>query len=319
MPDVYLFDSASDVACQQWDAFIAGCPMSTFLHTRRFLSYHKERFIDQSLIFSDAHGRWLAVMPAAVNPNDAAEVISHPGITYSGIVYPQACSTTTVVACLRAAAGYYRGAGYQRLLYRCVPPIFHTCVRSDDVFALHSLGAKLYRTDLSCATYLVDNDAIISHSEEAMHTITSRPLVTAAWEVIDALLRGKYGVSPVHSADELCHLAALFPDQIRFYAWMPDDENIAAIIVIFVLNGVYHCQYIAGNFPHDHSRTVPRLMRSIAYRARHEGARYLSYGASTDKEEILNSNLMRFKMKCIKKNTVAFTYQCYCLPLDIRI
>ena len=33
-----------------WDEMVAHCPMATFLHTRRFLAYHLDRFRDVSLL-----------------------------------------------------------------------------------------------------------------------------------------------------------------------------------------------------------------------------------------------------------------------------
>ena len=41
-----------------WDGFCEGALQSTLLHTRRFLSYHGDRFADRSLIIEEA-GKWI--------------------------------------------------------------------------------------------------------------------------------------------------------------------------------------------------------------------------------------------------------------------
>src|SRR4051812_20508138 len=69
-----------------WDDLVQEAPMGTFLHTRRFLSYHGERFRDASLLLRE-RGGVRALFPAAVDPADPACVASHPGATYGGVVH----------------------------------------------------------------------------------------------------------------------------------------------------------------------------------------------------------------------------------------
>ena len=71
----------------RWDALVASAVNATFLHTRRFLSYHGERFADRSSIVCDSDGRIVGVFPAALDPADPGVVVSHPGITYGGLVH----------------------------------------------------------------------------------------------------------------------------------------------------------------------------------------------------------------------------------------
>src|ERR1700730_17163182 len=77
----------SDDQSYLWDEFLKSCPMATFLHSRKFLSYHENRFKDESLIVTDDDGSWLGVFPSAVDNADSSQIISHPGITYGGLVH----------------------------------------------------------------------------------------------------------------------------------------------------------------------------------------------------------------------------------------
>ena len=45
-----------------WDELVDGAPMGTLLHTRRFLSYHGDRFNDRSLVVQDDRDRLVVGM-----------------------------------------------------------------------------------------------------------------------------------------------------------------------------------------------------------------------------------------------------------------
>src|SRR5438128_272608 len=136
---------------ERWDEVARKAPMGTFLHTRRFLSYHGDRFRDASLLITDARGRVSGVLPAALDPADPARVVSHPGATYGGLVHDGALYVDDVRAALEAACAHYRDAGLQVLRYKPVPHIYHVAPSADDVFALTALAATRVRCDLSCA------------------------------------------------------------------------------------------------------------------------------------------------------------------------
>ena len=60
--------------------------MATFLHTRCFLAYHHDRFRDVSLLLANDR-EIVGLFPAAVDPGDVRRVVSHPGITYGGLLH----------------------------------------------------------------------------------------------------------------------------------------------------------------------------------------------------------------------------------------
>ena len=53
----------------RWDEIAERAPMGTFLHTRRFLSYHGERFRDASVLVTDDDDtpRWIRLTPCALS------------------------------------------------------------------------------------------------------------------------------------------------------------------------------------------------------------------------------------------------------------
>ena len=82
----------------EWDRFCGESLQGTFLHTRRFLSYHGERFDDRSLIV-EQDGRWAGIFPAA-RTGQASMIISHPGITYGGVLHRGVLFGSRMIAAL---------------------------------------------------------------------------------------------------------------------------------------------------------------------------------------------------------------------------
>ena len=78
----YLPDQAA-----AWDDLVARAVNGTMLHTRRYLSYHGDRFRDRSLLITNSRGWPIGALPAAEDPADASVVTSHPGLTYGGLVH----------------------------------------------------------------------------------------------------------------------------------------------------------------------------------------------------------------------------------------
>ena len=72
---------------EAWGTLTAESWNGTFLHQRRFIAYHGERFQDLSLIAEDDRGRIIGVLPAALHPERTGTVVSHPGLTYGGVVH----------------------------------------------------------------------------------------------------------------------------------------------------------------------------------------------------------------------------------------
>src|SRR3712207_2892831 len=109
---------------EAWDRLTAAAGNGTFLHERRFLAYHGERFRDLSLVVEDNRGRIIGVFPAALDPGRTDTVVSHPGLTYGGVVHKGALRGTAMLDVLQGICGMYREMGLQYLRYKVVPYIY---------------------------------------------------------------------------------------------------------------------------------------------------------------------------------------------------
>src|SRR5580700_5722373 len=125
-----------------WEALVEASCNGTFLHTRRFLSYHGDRFEDRSLVVTDGKGKVRGVLPAAVDPTDKSRISSHPGLTYGGLVHDGSLRGEAVVTTMGAIAAHYRGIGAEKLWYKCVPTIHHRVAAQDDLYAFFRLRAS---------------------------------------------------------------------------------------------------------------------------------------------------------------------------------
>src|SRR4051812_28533721 len=126
----------------RWDELVARAPMATFLHTRRFLSYHGDRFEDASALVLDEQGELAGVLPAAIDPEDRQRVVSHPGATFGGLVHDGRLSGDRAQDALAAVCAHYAGRDLKVLRYGPVPHIYHRSPSADDVWALAELGAQ---------------------------------------------------------------------------------------------------------------------------------------------------------------------------------
>jgi len=90
-----------------WDRLVGESWSGTFLHERRFLAYHGDRFADLSLVVEDDRGYIVGVFPAALDPAQGDVVTSHPGSTYGGVVHSEALRGIAMLEALRAIATTY--------------------------------------------------------------------------------------------------------------------------------------------------------------------------------------------------------------------
>ena len=89
-----------------WDNFCNASYHSTFLHSQKFISYHKNKFKDHSVII-ESNGKWLGLFPAAEDLTDAASIISHPGLTYGGIIHQGDLRGQAMIDALSMLKDYY--------------------------------------------------------------------------------------------------------------------------------------------------------------------------------------------------------------------
>jgi hypothetical protein len=287
-----------------WDGLVGRSCNGTFMHTRRFISYHGDRFRDRSLVLTDRRGNVTGVFPAAADPADPGLVVSHPGLTYGGLVHDGSVRGESMIGAIGAIAGHYRAAGYQRLRYKAVPSIYHTVPAADDHYALFRLGARRHRSDLSATVDLASRGRVTQRrlrsrkqAEAAgVRTREDWALVADFWPVLEQNLARRHGARPVHSLAEIQLLHDRFGDEITLISAMIGDELVGGT-VLFAAGPVLHMQYTATTQAGRDSFATDLVMEQAIGTAAERGFRFFDFGTCTvDEGRDLNQDLYGFKV-----------------------
>lgn len=286
-----------------WDALVARSTAGTFLHTRRFLSYHGERFTDCSLMLEDERGGLAGVFPAALDPVDASIVVSHPGISYGGVLHAGELTGAFAVRACEAICAYYSEQGKRLLRYKAVPPIYHRMPAQDDVYALFRMNAVLYRRDLSTAIDLSARGSIserrrrgVKKAQQAgLQVVAALDALEEFWDVLTENLSSRHAVKPVHTTDEMQLLRARFPAEIELLVAKRDGRVLAGVL-LFDSERVSHAQYTASTEAGRECGALDAVLETAIERAVAAGRRYFDFGVSTEQAgEFLNEGLYAFK------------------------
>lgn len=285
-----------------WDKFCGDALQATLLHTRRFLSYHRDRFVDCSLIIEE-EGNYVGLFPAALSPNDDNCAVSHPGITYGGVLHKGALRGERMIFALTEICGYYKSQGLKRLLYKAVPSMYHRFPAQDDLYALFRVGAKLTRCDLSSAIDIKNRLPVSGRRKRSLKKAVKAGLVIREgaeflpdlWAVLADNLERKYGAQPVHNLGEITSLVDRFPASIRCVCGVLNDTTVAGVL-IFSTPMVNHAQYIASSDAGYEISALDAVFDHCIDITALEGKRWFDFGTSNEKAGmILNDSLYRFK------------------------
>jgi len=286
-----------------WDDFIENEALNaTFLHSRKFLSYHGSRFNDQSLMVYD-DGKLIAVFPAAHHPREDGVIVSHPGATFGGVVFGQHCRGERCLSALHVVASYYKDVGIKRLVYKAVPLIFHQAPLQDDLYALFRMQAKRIRCDISA---VIDSSLRLKVSKGRKYEINKarkigveivegENILGDIYFLIKENLWNAHHANPVHSQEELLNIYQRCPGNIRFMASAVKGEVVAGVIM-FNSGRVAHTQYIASNDKGRRMGALDLLIEHCIQDAFKKGFRYFDFGISNEDEgRTLNQGLYRYK------------------------
>lgn len=287
---------------EEWDEFCKTTQQGTFLHSRRFLSYHGERFRDRSLVLK-RDDAILALLPAAEKLGDSETVVSHPGITYGGLLHSGKVMGGDTIEVFQSVVTHYAQLGYKRFIYKAVPRIYHQVPCDDDLYAMFRLGATRIRCDLSSTINLTNRLPLSSRRKRSLIKAKKAGvtiecglhLLQSIWEILKENLKNKHNAEPVHTLAEITHLADLFPENIQSDCAMIDGEIIAGVIT-FKTATCLHAQYIASSEKGYNTSALDIIFQNAITKASKSGCQWFDFGTSNENQGlILNQGLYRFK------------------------
>lgn len=283
---------------QEWDSFIGKSKNGTFLFKRGYMEYHNDRFEDYSLLVYDKK-KLRAVLPANVK-DDILQ--SHGGLTYGGLISDGCMTTETAMEVFSEINKYLLEQGIEKVVYKPTPWIYHTLPAEEDLYAIIQVcGAKLISREISSTVYLPNRPKFSQLRRRCVNKARRNGIIVREsndiatfWNILNANLEGRYGVSPVHTEKELSLLVSRFPDSIKLFMAYDGEEALGGTLV-FVMNEIVHTQYIAAS---PKGKTVGALDMVFDELINEEFSnyRFLDFGKSTEHHGIwLNKNLIHQK------------------------
>lgn len=279
-----------------WDALVERSRNGNLLHRRGYMDYHADRFVDGSLMI-ERNGEVAAVFPANLQDKLA---VSHGGLTYAGLIMSHALRAESTLAVFEQIAGHYRARGVERLIYKAVPHVFHAYPAEEDLYALHRLGARLKRRDLSSVIALQQSFRFSEGRRRAVNKASKAGislLINGDPAEFHALLveaLRKHDAVPTHSLPELRLLQARFPRQIVLHEARREGVLLAGVVV-YDFGKVVHTQYLAASAQGRRLDALNLLLAELITFVYAERS-WFSFGISTERQgQLLNTGLITQK------------------------
>ncbi len=309
-----------------WDHFVKNTSLNgSFLQMRCFLNYHKNRFVDHSLIFLKGQ-EVVAVMPAC--EGDGGErLISHAGATFGGIVIGKEWAKLSEFQwILEELETYVVVEGFKELEIRMPSWLYQSNDFHMEIldFILKNHGFN----DMFEVGFYMDLQNMDEDFEKYYAPLRRRKLKKAGknglqfkllkndddkkefYNVLEDNYR-KFETHPVHSYEEMRDLEQhCIPGNLFFYGVFLQDIMIAGSMVFdFNEKKTFHTQYLASK--RDYLEYCPNefLYTNLIKESRKLGYRFISFGNATlEHGAVLNENLALFKESFNMESYINKTY-----------
>ena len=262
------------------------------------MDYHQDRFEDFSLMVFEKD-KLVALVPANRVGN---EIHSHQGLSYGGILLQQNSGFAEVLQVFKSTLSYLVKMSVEFLHLKLVPKIYHKLPSDEIDYLLFLINAKLTRRDLSETICLNKKNGISSNRKRGLKKAHKNRLFVNETETFDDFwnhvlipnLQRKFGISPVHSLEEIKSLKSKFPRQIRQFNVYNDLEVVAGV-TIFETEMVAHAQYISAD---ENKQLLGSLDIAFDYLINevYKNKPYFDFGISNEQQgKIINLGLLSWK------------------------
>ncbi|MFT5238945.1 MAG: hypothetical protein ACI9M9_002562 [Flavobacteriaceae bacterium] len=295
-----------------WDIFIEQAKNATFLFSRDFIEYHKDRFTDYSLLVHKGK-ELVGLVPANLVEN---KLYSHQGLTYGGLVLNNKSKLVDVSDYFAAVLSFLNSEGIDSLYIKLLPNIYHLLPSDELQYLLFITEAKLVRTDVSSTIELGNALKIKSNRMEGVKKakkhnlrITEGAEFDEFWdEILVPNLKERHNAAPVHSLDEIKDLNSSFPNSIlQFNVY--DGNKLVAGATIFETKNVTHAQYISANADKQTLGSLDFLFEYLI-KTRFKDKKYFDFGTSNENSgKNVNKGLQYWKECFGARSIVHQTYE----------
>lgn len=292
-----------DQSSELWDQNIKDSVNFCLMGTRKFLSYHKNRFIDQSISIYD-QGRWVASLPAAVDLKNPTKVVSHPGATFGGVYFHKDIRGKDQLDLLHQCLNYYRGLGFKELSLRPVPTFYRREPVEDDFFGIYQNGGKIEFCRPTSTISLqqwgplsVTKGRKSSRNKAALAGVEIRrgfEFLDPFWITLVNNLKLIHQATPVHSIDEMKDLINRFPESLELFVALKDSEVLAGALC-FSHTKVFHTQYMSNTTLGRKISALDFVIYQAISFAKDKNMSYFDFGTSQCMDGSIDEDLYFYK------------------------
>ncbi|MCF7840902.1 MAG: GNAT family N-acetyltransferase, partial [Candidatus Marinimicrobia bacterium] len=264
----------------------------------------------------------LAVFPAAEVVRDGKRwLISHPGASYGGFVYPLELSIRDSFDLVNGLKQYARRQGFDAIRLTLPPAIYQQRVSNYIDFALVKHGFEYAKRDISSMLTIEATPEDNLAKFRATHRTAVRKALRQGveirlsddyptfYDILEHNLKIRHGVTPTHTLEELIQLKDMYPDKISLHAAFNKDRMVAGVVNFIVNPQVVLAFYISHDEEYQHLRAVNLLFYEIIKWCHAQGSKYLDFGIFTVDMEP-NFGLGRFKENFGASGVFRDTFQC---------
>ncbi|MGE0051886.1 MAG: GNAT family N-acetyltransferase [Arcobacter sp.] len=281
-----------------WNEFVKNSKNSHFFFQRDYMEYHSDRFEDFSLMFFDETDKLIAMLPANIKENI---LYSHQGLTFGGFLVDDKMKTETMLEIFELLKQFLKEKNIVKIVYKCIPYIYHIKPSEEDRYGLFRNDAKLIRRDVTSTIDLTEQVryskgrkwTINKAKKESIQTFESDDYETF-WKLLTSVLEANHEAKPVHTLEEMIKLALLFPKNIKLFL-AKKDERIVSGALIYENQNIVHTQYLANS---EEGRELGALDLLIDYLIKdiYKNKKYFDFGISNeDAGRYLNTGLIAQK------------------------
>ncbi|MBT0813167.1 hypothetical protein KIH41_17930 [Litoribacter ruber] len=227
-----------------WESLLQSSRNGTFMHSRNYMDYHRDRFEDCSVIIHQ-DGRPVAIFPAHW---EGGKVYSHKGLTFGGLVLGNGVGDEEMEKVVGALIDHFRREEVSEIHIKCIPDFYLEDGQDRLRKALLKFGATLTAINIIHAVPLPSTigeraDYKIRNSQRISPEIRKADSFQPFWEkVLIPHLYNKFGNRPVHSLQEITQLGQHNPiEQWDLY----HEGELLAGTTLFVDKHVVKAQYTA--------------------------------------------------------------------------
>lgn len=231
-----------------WDDFVYKSKNGTFMHSRKFINYHGDRFEDASLLVYK-NDKLVAVFPA--NRKDDV-VFSHQGLSYGSLVLKPFVKLSEVLAIFHKILKHFEDKGVKELNIKHTPSLHHKAPSDEMLYAFFLTKSTLYRRDAAICLrpkrFKPNENRRRKIKSAKTHDLSIRETedMTSFWnDVLIPNLQIKHKGKPVHALNEIQFLKDIFPKNIKQYNVYLGDEILGGA-TLFNSETTALAQYISA-------------------------------------------------------------------------